>query len=109
MAITTVINHQDIQKDLGWQPRVELHQGLAKSIDYYRKSSRAVLGLRMILMNDFKAEPAALRSAELVAVERVLNSGWYVLGDEVRAFEQAWAGRCGTHSRDRCGQWHGRY
>ena len=47
-------------------------------------------------MNDFNAEPAALRSAELVAVERVLNSGWYVLGQEVRAFEQAWAGRCGT-------------
>lgn len=50
----------------------------------------------MILMNDFKAEPAALRSAELMAAERVLKSGWYVLGDEVRAFEQAWAGRCGT-------------
>lgn len=50
----------------------------------------------MILMNDFTAEPAALRSAELMAVERVLNSGWYVLGNEVCAFEQAWAGRCGT-------------
>lgn len=50
----------------------------------------------MILLNDFKAEPVALRTAELKAAERVLNSGWYVLGDEVRAFEKAWAGRCGT-------------
>ena len=50
----------------------------------------------MILLNDFKAEPEALRAAELMAVERVLKSGWYVLGNEVRAFEQAWAGRCGT-------------
>lgn len=50
----------------------------------------------MILTNDFKAEPVALRSAELAAVERVLESGWYVLGNELRAFEQAWAGRCGT-------------
>jgi len=50
----------------------------------------------MISLNDFKAEPEALRQAELEAVERVLKSGWYVLGGEVEAFEQAWAGRCGT-------------
>ncbi|MFN7085990.1 MAG: DegT/DnrJ/EryC1/StrS family aminotransferase [Burkholderiales bacterium] len=50
----------------------------------------------MIPMNDFKAEPEALRRAELAAVERVLRSGWYVLGDEVRAFEQAWARCCGV-------------
>lgn len=50
----------------------------------------------MILMNDFKAEPEALRIAELAAVDRVLRSGWYVLGNELRAFEQAWARRCGT-------------
>lgn len=47
-------------------------------------------------MNDFKAEPEALRAAELAAAERVLRSGWYVLGNEVRAFETAWAGRCGV-------------
>ena len=50
----------------------------------------------MILMNDFKAEPEALRMAELEAAERVLRSGWYVLGNEVKAFEAAWAERCGT-------------
>lgn len=50
----------------------------------------------MILMNDFMAEPAALRSAELEAAERVLKSGWYVLGHEVSAFEQVWAERCRT-------------
>lgn len=49
----------------------------------------------MILMNDFKAEPEDLRIAELAAVERVLHSGWYVLGQEVRAFEAEWAARCG--------------
>lgn len=31
-----------------------------------------------------------------VAVERVLQSGWYVLGQEVRAFEQAFANYCQT-------------
>jgi len=50
----------------------------------------------MILMNDFKAEPDGLRAAELVAVNRVLSSGWYVLGNEVHQFEQEWAKRCGA-------------
>jgi len=50
----------------------------------------------MILMNDFKDEPEELRQRELAAVERVLRSGWYVLGNEVKAFEAAWADRCGT-------------
>ena len=30
-------NYDMIQKYLGWQPRVDLRQGLANSIDYYRK------------------------------------------------------------------------
>ena len=50
----------------------------------------------MILMNDFKAEPVALREAMLDATRRVLESGWYVLGNEVLAFEQQWATACGV-------------
>lgn len=49
----------------------------------------------MILMNDFKAEPPELREAMLGAVRRVLESGWYVLGNEVVAFEKQWAAACG--------------
>jgi len=48
----------------------------------------------MILMNDFRAEPAQLRLEMLEAVERVVNSGWYVLGNENKAFESAWASAC---------------
>lgn len=48
----------------------------------------------MILMNDFKAEPQKLREAMLSATERVIDSGWYVLGREVEAFEQRWAQTC---------------
>ena len=48
----------------------------------------------MILMNDFKAEPEELRLAQLSAVDRVLRSGWYVLGNEVKTFEAEWAQRC---------------
>lgn len=50
----------------------------------------------MILMNDFKAEPTELRVAMLDAVRRVLESGWYVLGNEVSAFEKHWAAACGV-------------
>lgn len=50
----------------------------------------------MILMNDFKAEPIELRAAMLAAVSRVLDSGWYVLGNEVAAFEKQWAVACGV-------------
>ena len=45
----------------------------------------------MILMNDFKAEPLELREDMLLAVSRVLESGWYVLGNEVKHFEEQWA------------------
>jgi len=47
-------------------------------------------------MNDFRAEPPALREAMLEAVRRVLDSGWYVLGREVEAFEREWAATCGA-------------
>ena len=50
----------------------------------------------MILMNDFKAEPEQLIQQQLAAAERVLRSGWYVLGKEVQTFEAAWAKRCGV-------------
>jgi dTDP-4-amino-4,6-dideoxygalactose transaminase len=50
---------------------------------------------QMVLMNEFKAEPAELRDVMLAAVKRVLESGWYVLGNEVVAFEKQWADACG--------------
>ncbi len=50
----------------------------------------------MIQINDFKAEPAALRTAMVEAASRVFESGWYVLGSEVKAFEGAWAEACGV-------------
>lgn len=50
----------------------------------------------MILMNDFKSEPPELRNGMLSAVQRVLESGWYVLGNEVENFEAAWAQTCGV-------------
>jgi dTDP-4-amino-4,6-dideoxygalactose transaminase len=50
----------------------------------------------MIRMNDFKSEPADLRSMQIEAAKRVIESGWYVLGNEVRQFESAWSETCGS-------------
>lgn len=47
-------------------------------------------------MNDFRAEPAALTARMREAAGRVIDSGWYVLGNECRQFESAWARTCGT-------------
>jgi dTDP-4-amino-4,6-dideoxygalactose transaminase len=50
----------------------------------------------MILMNDFKAEPVKLIESMVLAAKRVIESGWFVLGNEVSAFEKAWATTCGS-------------
>ncbi len=50
----------------------------------------------MIPMNDFKREAEALMPRQLEACERVMRSGWFVLGREVEAFEQAWGACCGA-------------
>ncbi len=49
----------------------------------------------MVLMNDFKAEPEELIRRQAAAAERVIRSGWYILGKELQAFEARWAERCG--------------
>src|ERR1700682_1847669 len=49
-----------------------------------------------VLMNDFRLEAQELRCCEMRAFERVLESGWYVLGREVRAFEAEWAAYLGV-------------
>lgn len=51
----------------------------------------------MILMNAFTSEPSALRKAMLSAAHRVIQSGWYVLGEEGRQFEREWAERSGVN------------
>ncbi len=50
----------------------------------------------MIAMNDFKRDDEDLVRQELSAVERVLRSGWWILGKEVEAFEAEWAAWLGT-------------
>jgi len=50
----------------------------------------------MIHMNDFKQEDESLVRIQVESMERVVRSGWYVLGNEVREFEAEWACWLGT-------------
>lgn len=50
----------------------------------------------MIKMNDFAREPKELRERELSAVGDLLRTGWYILGENVAAFERAWAAAAGS-------------
>jgi len=52
--------------------------------------------IKSVLMVDFQSEPSQLKSLMACAVNRVINSGWYVLGNEVVQFERLWADRCGV-------------
>src|SRR5258705_7493176 len=47
-------------------------------------------------MNDLAAHNASLAAELSAAVMRVLDSGWYILGKEVKAFEAAFADFCGV-------------
>jgi dTDP-4-amino-4,6-dideoxygalactose transaminase len=48
-------------------------------------------------MNDFSVEPEELIQEELVAIEKVIRSSWYILGKEVSNFESSWAKQCGVN------------
>lgn len=50
----------------------------------------------MIPFLDLKSIQLARADALQAAFNRVLNSGWYILGEEVRAFEQEYADYCGA-------------
>lgn len=51
--------------------------------------------MAVILMNDFKREYREICGEIRQAVERVLESGWYILGNEVSNFEQKFAAYIG--------------
>lgn len=50
----------------------------------------------MILMNDFLAEPEQLKSAITARLSAAAQSGWYILGKEVKGFEKELASVCGS-------------
>lgn len=50
----------------------------------------------MIPFNDFSKEPEELKQEIHQAIQRVVDSGWFILGRELEAFESAFADYIGT-------------
>ena len=50
----------------------------------------------MILFNDFSLEPPILKQEVHLAIQKVLDSGWFILGKELEAFESEFANYIGT-------------
>ncbi len=53
--------------------------------------------MQQIPINDMARHSASVHADVKAAIERVLLSGWYVLGQEVSFFEEEFANACGTH------------
>ena len=53
-------------------------------------------GIKMILCGNPKAQYLARRDEIDAALKRVLESGWYILGEEVKAFEEEFANYIGV-------------
>src|SRR2546423_450708 len=52
--------------------------------------------MTLIPFGDLKRQYESIRAELDAAAARALASGWYILGPEVRAFEQAFAAFCGV-------------
>jgi len=46
-------------------------------------------------MNAFRDEPEELKTSMHLAMRKVIDSGWYILGPQVEEFENQWASKCG--------------
>ncbi len=52
--------------------------------------------MKNLPVNDLRRQTAALKDEIAAAVERVVGSGWYILGQEGVTFERDFANYCGT-------------
>ena len=56
-----------------------------------------------VAFNDFASDSPELVELEVAACQRVISSGWWILGPEVRQFENVWRERVGCASAIGCG------
>ena len=51
----------------------------------------------MIPLNDTRPQYESLKDQLLPAVNAVMEKSWFILGENVAAFEREFAAYCGTH------------
>ena len=78
-----------IRKRLGWEPRVPLRDGLARHARVLPPRTRSTTCERAGPLRRLQGPRGARCARELdAAIARVLDSGWFILGPEVEAFER---------------------
>ena len=77
----------------GWNPKISFESGISKSIDFFQGRDRilSLSYLSMIPFSDPSASYKAHKKEINLAIQRVLDSGWFVLGKEVKLFEEEFA------------------
>ncbi len=84
------------ERDLGWKP-ADVVRGADSPDDARRpRAAAATLKPMAVPLFDTSTPLAGLREELRGAVDRVLESGHYILGPEVGAFEQEFAAYCGA-------------
>ena len=83
----------------GWKPKITLREGLARTLAYYRDNIGRYVdpeGAGYMTVRFNALTPADDAAAVKEAIERVVGSGWFILGPEVAAFESEFASACGA-------------
>ena len=88
-----------IRETLGWQPKVPLTDGLRRTLEFYRTRLGQYVDMS-VTSAILQCNPGAgylERKEEIdTAMRRVMESGRYILGSEVRQFEQEFADYLGA-------------
>jgi len=88
-------SYEKIRTHLGREPKVPLKDGLKRTLDYYKKFFTLLHLKRKMIVMIPQASPLSqflsYKQEILEAIEKVLDSGQYILGPEVQAFEQEFA------------------
>ena len=87
-----ICDYNAFSNQFGWQPKITFEEGISKSLISLRKSLSTIYDRnQMIPFSDPSASYQAHKKEIDEAIQRVLDSGWFVLGKEVDAFEKEFA------------------
>ncbi len=86
-----------IKRIIDWKPETSLDDGLRATIEFYRchRGKYRQEPMRIPFLS-LAGQYQAIKPEIDEAVQRVLSRGWYILGEELAAFEQEFAAYCGV-------------
>ncbi len=98
-----------IHNDLGWYPKTSFEEGLVRTLNFYRENNEEYILGRLddsedgkgksndtINFLDLKQQHESLKDEIDGVINRVIRNSLFVLGEEVRKFEEEFASYCGN-------------